>query len=335
MMLSQLRSAVEKSWYGPAGFTVLLLPAAWLYGLVTALRRLCYRRGILRSVKPAIPVVVVGNISVGGTGKSPVVAWLTGELAADGYSPGIVSRGYGGQAHEQPQLVTPETDPVVAGDEPVMLAKQTGRPVMVCTDRVAAVNALIAAGVDIAVADDGLQHYRMGRDFELVVVDGQRGFGNRWLLPAGPLRESVGRLRSADATMINGLNPDIRGFSFSLQPGDAVSLTGEETRELKKFAGQRVWAVAGIGNPERFHSLLLGLGIEIDRVDVPDHGTCDLGALVAKRKQPILMTHKDAVKYAADTTDDSWYVPVNLQIEASDRRAMLKLIRERITTQDG
>lgn len=280
-----------------------------------------------------MPVIVVGNVTVGGSGKTPLVAWLVRRLARAGFRPGIVSRGYGRRAGAHPVLVAVDDPAEAVGDEPLLLARRTGVPVCICTDRVRAVTHLLdVAEVDIVVADDGLQHYRMRRDLEFAVIDGARGLGNGRLLPAGPLREPAARLNEVDCIFVNGgpvAGPD--GFvtaGFDLRPDRARSLADATDCELEAFRGRTVWAVAGIGNPERFYAVLAERGIEAEPVPVSDHGVVSLEALAARRAQPILMTEKDAVKYPAPVTVDAWYVPVELHMTPDAEAIVDKQITE-------
>jgi tetraacyldisaccharide 4'-kinase len=310
---------------------VLLLPFAWAYRAAIALRRACYRTGCLRSVKCSVPVIVVGNVTVGGSGKTPLVVWLVGYLQDAGMRPGIVSRGYGGSAGRSPVIVGPDKRAEEVGDEPLLLARRTGVPVCVCADRVAAVEYLLReTDVTVVVADDGLQHYRLQRDLEFIVIDGQRGLGNGWMLPAGPLREPAARLAEADLVFSNGRADGISGHVFELVPGKAHSLLGTRQRDLKEFAGDRVWAVAGIGNPDRFYALLAEFGIDIEPVAVADHGIIDLGRLVAKYDRPILMTEKDAVKYPGISIIDAWWVPVDVRMTVEAEEVVSRLINARV-----
>jgi tetraacyldisaccharide 4'-kinase len=325
-MQASLRKFIESCWYGGSGGAYLLVPFAWVYGLITTIRRSLYASGLLRSPELPVPVIIVGNITVGGTGKSPIVAWLAQQLTNAGYKPGIVSRGYGGSHSGGPLLVDTESNAELVGDEPLMLAQLTGCPVCICADRVAAVNAVAEHGATVVIADDGLQHYRLRRSVELVVVDGQRGFGNGKLLPAGPLRENLQRIEQADALLVNGGSAAIDGVDFKLVSGDLLSVAGSESRPLEEFAGQRVWAVAGIGNPRRFYSMLTSAGLEVDPVDVEDHGKYPLESLLARRDQPILMTQKDAVKYSSSAPMNSWYLPVEVEFSATDTANLLQLI---------
>ncbi len=307
---------VERLWYGGSAVSLLLLPFSWLYAVITGIRRGLYSAGIFTRIRLPVTVIVVGNITAGGTGKTPVVDWLVRVLEQAGYRPGVVSRGYGGRRQPAPVAVTADSDPAMVGDEPVLLA-QRGARVCVCADRVKAARHLVEAGIDVLIADDGLQHYRLARDLEIVVIDGQRGFGNRRLLPAGPLREPPGRLEQADLLLVNGGETNGIGHRFELVPGDAVRLDGGGRRPLAEFARRSVWAVAGIGNPQRFTRMLTDRGIEVQSADVPDHGRISLQSLYERRAMPVLMTEKDAVKYRNDPCPDVWYVPVDVEMPDS------------------
>jgi tetraacyldisaccharide 4'-kinase len=305
-----------------------LQPFAYVFRALTATRRVAFRRGLLRREAVPVPVVVVGNIIIGGTGKTPLVIWLAAQLSENGYKPGIVSRGYGGQANRRPVMVNSASMPGDVGDEPVVLARRTGIPVCVCVDRVAAARHLLAeTDINIVISDDGLQHYRLARDLEFAVLDARRMLGNGRLLPAGPLREGPERLREVDLVFINGQADFPSAHCFSLVPGEARELGTEKVRALHEFRGLQAWSVAGIGNPARFHDMLASFGIEPIRVDVPDHGVISLASLRGQAPHPILMTEKDAVKYFADPVSDVWYVPVNVQMPPAAQDAVMKLIQ--------
>jgi tetraacyldisaccharide 4'-kinase len=321
-MAASPRRYLESVWYGGDSAPLFLLPFAWLFGVLSSARRALFRLGIFHRPQLPVPVIVVGNINVGGTGKTPIVAWLAGQLRDAGYRPGIVSRGYGA-AKAGGAVMVDSADAAAFGDEPVLLAKLTGCPVCICPDRVKAVERLAREGVDIVISDDGLQHYRLRRSSEIVVIDGERGFGNGRLLPAGPLREPVSRLTAVDAVLINGLSNDIAGLSFKLEPGEAVALANGARRSVDAFSGKRVWAVAGIGNPGRFVRELERAGMQVDVADVPDHASVSLQRLVAARNQPILMTEKDAVKYPGCTLQDAWYIPVQAKFSPTDAAQLL------------
>jgi tetraacyldisaccharide 4'-kinase len=320
---------VEGVWYADQPIA-LLVPLAWLFRLVVWLRRRAYDLGLLRRHRCGVPVVVVGNINVGGAGKTPLVGWIANRLQSVGCRVGILSRGYGGTAGDTPTLVSRDSDVAESGDEALLLAHQTDAIVCVCADRVAGARMLVEqAGVELIVCDDGLQHYRLERDLEIVVVDGSRGLGNGQLLPAGPLREPAARLGEVDFIFTNGQSSlDIEARTFTLRPNRVRSVTGDDERDLSDFDGQRVWAVAGIGNPERFLRMLRDHGILPQQVDVPDHGSVALDALRARETWPILMTAKDAVKYRTRAVADAWYVPVDLVMRPVDERALTDRLQE-------
>jgi len=323
---TRLHNLSESCWYGRSLLSTVLLPFAWLFTVFAALRRWAYSAGLVATVKTDVPVIVVGNITAGGTGKTPVVAWLALELARRGYRPGVVSRGYGGSVGDSAQLVTASSTVAECGDEPVLLARLAECPVAVSRDRVAAVKKVCEQGVDVVIADDGLQHYRLHRDVEIAVVDGQRLLGNGRRLPAGPLRESPQRLDSVDAVLFNGGEEAEAGLNFSLRVTDAVRLDGSETRPLSAFAGTSVWGVAAIGNPRRFYSALRGHGIQVHETSVADHGVLDLPSLMVKKVMPVFMTEKDAVKYTPAESLDVWYVPAVLDISEAAATELLDIV---------
>jgi tetraacyldisaccharide 4'-kinase len=292
-----LDGRLQALWYGQSPLAWLLLPLAALFGLGAALRRLAYRAGWLRVHRLPVPVLVVGNITVGGTGKTPVTGWLAGQCAEAGFRPGIVSRGYGGRPGPAPRLVSPDDAAAEVGDEPLLLRRQTGVPVCVHPDRVAAGRRLVEQGVDIVIADDGLQHYRLHRDLELAVVDGKRRFGNGWPLPAGPLREPPARLARADYVLVSGGPAAGAEYALEYRIAGLRALDGGVRCALEVLAGRSVRMVAGIGNPGRFRDQLAAAGLEVATVPVPDHGRVDLDALARDGGGPIVMTEKDAVKY--------------------------------------
>lgn len=308
--MKRLVRALERAWYRPGGAWWPLLPLAWLFGRVVALRRAAYARGWLRSRRVGVPVLVIGNITVGGSGKTPLVILIVRTLQARGLRPGVVSRGYGGRSGRYPLRVTATTPTAVAGDEPVLIARRAGVPVAVDPDRARAAAALVAeAGVDCVVADDGLQHYRLARDMEIAVTDARRGLGNRRLLPAGPLREPPGRLDGVDLSLVHGAGGD-----FELVPGAAQSLDHTSTRALADFVGRPVHAVAGIGDPGRFFAMLRGCGLTVIEHPMPDHHVYTAGELMFDDDAPVLMTEKDAVKCADLAAETRWYVPVDARL---------------------
>ncbi len=264
-------------------------------------------------------VIVVGNITVGGSGKTPLVLWLAQFLRQQGFRPGIVSRGYGGSA-VLPQQAEPDGDAAQVGDEPLLLARRSHCPVWVGRDRVAAGRALLAAHpeCDVIISDDGLQHYRLRRDMEIAVVDGQRRFGNGYLLPAGPLREGVGRLCSVDAVVVNGneeVTSSVPQFHMRLRGVALSNLRSGVTAGVEGFKGKSIHALAGIGHPPRFFDHLHGLGLEFEAHSFPDHYAYRPGDLDWPGADAVLMTEKDAVKCAAIATDRHWVLAVDAELD--------------------
>jgi len=314
---TKMQRWLERQWYRVGPWHLLLLPLSWVFYLLVRLRRLLYQQGMLKTSKLPVPVVVVGNINVGGTGKTPLVIWLVEYLRQQGYCPGVISRGYGGMA-TQPLPVSTVTNPVLAGDEPVLIARRTGCPVWVGRNRVEAGRALLRASPDcnVLVCDDGLQHYALAREVEIVVVDGARRFGNGLMLPAGPLREPKSRLAQADAVMINGGGTSAVGLSMALEGGLFRNLS-DPTRSAiaSDFSGQLLHAVAGIGNPSRFFEQLAQLGLPVQPHAFPDHHPYQPEDLQFAGTQGILMTEKDAVKCAAFAQPSWWYLEVNAKVD--------------------
>ena len=324
---------LEAIWYGRSPLAWVLIPGAVLFGLLIRLRRLAFRSGWLRVQRLPVPVIVVGNLTVGGTGKTPVVGWLAGVCRTAGYRPGIVSRGYGGRAHAQPRLVEPTDTAAEVGDEPLLLRRQTGVPVCIHPDRAAAGRRLLAEGVNLLIADDGLQHYRLHRDLEIVVLDGERRLGNGWLLPAGPLREPASRLREVNLVLVNGGQPQAGEVAMQSRIRELRTLDDSRHCALEELRGQQVRVVAGIGNPARFHAELAAAGLEVVPIPVADHGRVDLARLCRESAVPIVMTVKDAVKYPVESDPGTGCVvwvaqlEVSLPLEAGNR--VLQQLRSR------
>jgi tetraacyldisaccharide 4'-kinase len=306
---------IERHWYRDSWVSRLLSPLAAMYCAVATVRRRMYRSGWCRAESFPVPVVVVGNITVGGTGKTPLVLWITDFLVACGWRPGIVSRGYGGRAQRWPQRVTPDSDPRAVGDEPTMLARRAGVPVVADPDRPRGVRELLAQGCDVIVADDGLQHYRLHRDVEIAVLDGERGLGNGRCLPAGPLRECRSRLQTVDARVFNGASaPD--AWSMRLAPAGFRRVRNpRETAPLDDFRGRRVHALAGIGNPRRFFASLRALGIEVEEHPFPDHYPFAASDLQFADGADVVMTEKDAVKCRGFANHNVWYLAVGAEMD--------------------
>ncbi len=331
-------SWIHRVWYEDGSLGWLLLPLTGLYWLIAGCRRFLYRVGILKVHRAPVPVIVVGNITAGGTGKTPVVVWLARELGARGFRPGIVSRGYGGSKSKSPMRVDRDSEPAVVGDEPVLLARRSDCPVIVDADRVRAAEMLVEDGVDVVISDDGMQHYRLGRDCEICVIDGPRGLGNRRLLPAGPLRESPRRLDAVDQLLVNGRlrNPsemsvtEQNALPFELVATEASRLNGSLARPIERFAGTTVHAVAGIGNPRRFFDLLRSHGVHVIEQARADHAPLGIEDLAFGDDFEEFMTEKDAVKLGRNVGDKYWYVPVELHMDSAHALPLIEQIVSRL-----
>lgn len=321
---------IARIWSGKSSLYLLLLPLSWLYGLVSGAIRLSYKLGLRKAWRSPVPVVVVGNLTAGGNGKTPVVIWLVEQLQSRGIRVGVVSRGYGGKAERYPLMLTPATDTTQAGDEPVLIYQRTGAPVAVAPERSAAVKALIEhAQPQLIITDDGLQHYALARDKEIVVIDGVRRFGNGWWLPAGPMRERAGRLNSVDAVITNGGEAQPGEIAMHLQPGDAVNLLSGERCPVQIL--QNVVAMAGIGHPPRFFATLKQCGVTpVNTVSLADHQAlteADVVKLLGK-DQTLLMTEKDAVKCRAFAVghENWWYLPVDAHLAQPQAEQLLQTL---------
>ena len=342
-----MEQRLTKLWYrDPAGLS-LLQPLSWLYAAAIRLRRNAYARRWLTAQHVGKPVIVVGNLTVGGTGKTPLVIWLARHLTERGLRVGIVSRGYGSEAGVAPRLVNETSNWHDVGDEPLLLYRGTRCATLIGRDRVAAARALVARGVDVVVADDGLQHLRLARDCDIVVIDGTRGFGNGRMLPAGPLREPISRVEDADVIVINGVAEhsslrrvgssieagpiEARALQMTLLPGDAVRLDGRERpRSLEEFRGSPVHAVAGIGNPARFFRDLRSRGLDVMEHAFPDHHAFALHDLSFGDALPVLMTEKDAVKCASFADPRLWSVPTTATFSEAQARELLDHVMRKI-----
>lgn len=320
---------LERHWYRITPLHLVLLPVSLIFRLLVGFRRMLYRCGVFQSQKLPVPVVVVGNINVGGSGKTPLTLWLAQQLLDSGWHPGIISRGYGG-THSSARAVYATSDPAVDGDEAVLMAQRKLCPVWVGRDRPAAARALLRAHpeCDVIFSDDGLQHYRLRRDVEIVVMDGTRRFGNGLLLPAGPLREPVSRLAQADAVVINGGAPASGEFGMQLSGDRFYNLLNPEISvQAADLGGQNLHAVAGIGHPERFFSHLESLGLNVRAHPFPDHYHYTRQDLDYAGADAVLMTEKDAVKCGAVADEKCWV----LRVDARCDPALTQLILERIS----
>lgn len=321
---------LQRHWYRSSldVVTMLLLPLSWLFAGIVALRRFFYRLKIKKTIKLSVPVIVVGNITVGGTGKTPVVVWLANELRKQGFRPGIVSRGVGGQQQMNPRWVRTSSDPKIVGDEAVLLSQKSQCPMVIGIDRVKAARELLSkSNCNIVISDDGLQHYRLGRDIEIAVVDGDRQFGNKHFLPAGPLRESLARLKEVDFVLVQGKKVEALDNSFAMQlcGDEVVALTSLQQKfPLTHFQNKRVHAVAGIGNPTRFFAALRAQGLIVVEHAFPDHYLFNAKDFEFGDQDPIVMTEKDAVKCHDFADARFWCLPVELKIENNLNEKLLE-----------
>lgn len=309
-----LSARLTAAWYAGHPALGLLRPLEWLYRAVVQRKRARFLAGAGEIYRAPVPVLVVGNITVGGTGKTPMILWLIEHCRRQGLRVGVVSRGYGAQPPHWPWRVQAEQSASVAGDEPLLIVQRSGVPLVIDPDRSRAVTALLMAEpLDLILSDDGLQHYRLARDLELVLIDAARGLGNRRCLPAGPLREPAERLHSVDALLYNGAASDpAGGYAFSLQPRALINLRSGEQRPLNHFPpGQALHAVAGIGNPQRFFNTLEGLHWRPVAHAFADHAPYSAELLAFSPALPLVMTEKDAVKCKAFAADDWWYLAVD------------------------
>ena len=302
---------LEKHWYRLSPVSLILLPVSWVYCFLMWLRGLGYRWNLLRSVKLSVPVIVVGNITVGGTGKTPLVIWLVAFFKQKGRRPGIVTRGYRGRAQAWPQSVLPSSGPDQVGDEAVLLARRGACPVVADPDRVRAAQLLVRDhGCDVIVSDDGLQHLRLARDIEIAVIDGERRFGNGLCLPAGPLREPVSRLDRVSLRVTNGkARTGELGMEF-VETGLCRVNSPAQAVAVADFHERQVHAVAGIGHPSRFFAQLLRLGFDVIEHPFPDHHRFTPADIVFDDNKPVIMTQKDAVKCEPFANDRHWYLSV-------------------------
>jgi tetraacyldisaccharide 4'-kinase len=327
-------AALERHWYRLTPVSLMLLPLSLLFCALAMLRRNAYRAGLLRATTLPVPVIVVGNITVGGTGKTPLVIWLARFLARAGYRPGIVTRGYHGQSRIWPLAVTAQTPARECGDEAVLLARHGGCPVMAGPNRARAARRLIGQGCNIIVSDDGLQHYRLNRTIEIAVLDGTRRLGNGLCLPAGPLREPAARLKTVDIRVTNGA-PLGDELGLRLVPGSFHNLANPAQRvEAGHFRSGPAHAVAGIGNPQRFFDTLRALGLDIVPHPFPDHYAFRPGDLEFTDRQPVILTEKDAVKCQEFAAPGHWVLAVSAQPDAGLGDTILKLLKEKTVGQE-
>jgi len=321
------RLLLPEVWRSRGVLARMLLPLSWLYAGVMRARRACYRAGLCRVAGFSRPVIVVGGIGVGGNGKTPLVMYVARLLRDNGFMPGIVSRGYGARPPRQPLLVGPRAEVDAGGDEPVMMARLLAMPVAVDRNRPRGVRALIDdQGCDIVIADDGLQHYAMGRDVEIAVVSRPGTFGNGYCLPAGPLREPAVRLEAVDMVVCNGPRPAAGEFAMSVNIDELTPLGGGQARPIDEFSGRRVHGVAGIGNPGAFFATLQRAGLEVTAHVFADHHRFRQEDFQAMTEAPIVMTAKDAVKCGSLTLNEAWVANAAVTLNPEFDNKLLEIL---------
>jgi tetraacyldisaccharide 4'-kinase len=327
---------LESLWYDSSPLSLALIPFSWIFCTAVKLRRLAYHYRLLPSYRLPVPVVVAGNITVGGAGKTPLVIWLARFLQQAGFKPGIVSRGYKGRAKTWPQAVTPDSDPLLVGDEPVLLARHTGCPVVVAPNRVAAARYLLEHhACDILLSDDGLQHYALQRDLEIALVDDIRRFGNGYCLPAGPLREPEERLKEVAFVVTKGATmPHETCMKYHLRELRGVG-DAELSKPLVGLRGQTIHALAGIADPERFFARLEEQGIKVKRHPFPDHHVFCAEDIRFEDNLPVVMTEKDAVKCRAIADQRHWYLPIEVHLPQQFGEEVLKRLNLHRESENG
>ncbi len=324
-----MKDWLERIWYRSEPPPRVLRPLAALYGRIADARA---RRQHASAQSLPVPVIVVGNIAVGGTGKTPCVLWLVQCLRELGYTPGVISRGYGGSG-PFPRLVRADDTAAICGDEPLLLVQRTAVPLAVAPDRLTAARLLLSQQpqVDVLICDDGLQHYRLARDLEFCVIDGARGYGNGWRLPAGPLREPPSRTQRVSRVLVNGADATSYGVNalrFDLRLDDAVNLSTGEQRPLSAFVDAPLYAIAGIGNPQRFFNALREHGLDIQAQAFEDHHVYSAADLVRTDDAVLLMTEKDAVKCRQFALPNLWAVPTTLHFDEAVEMRMRQYLQQ-------
>ena len=334
-----MKGWLQKQWQVRSSWQCVLLPLSCIFMGLVALRKAMYRLGLLKSSRLSVPLIVVGNISVGGTGKTPLVIYLVQQLQAAGLKPGVISRGYGGK-QQTATSVCANSNPSLVGDEPVLIAQRTACPVFVGNNKVQLGQALLQANpqCNVIISDDGLQHYALQRDVEIATVDATRPFGNFRLLPAGPLREKLARLKQVDAVLLSGRqSAELTGiglsrcFTMTLHGDLFYSLDRSQApRSAKEFQDKNTVAIAGIGKPQRYFDQLTALGLQFEPRAYPDHHAFSAADFARLAGKTILMTEKDAVKCAAFSGLDAWYLPVTASVSNSADLDFISFILQKL-----
>ncbi|MCF6204182.1 MAG: tetraacyldisaccharide 4'-kinase [Methylococcaceae bacterium] len=322
---------LQDSWYKEMYISSALTPLSMLYDDVMRFRHFLYEKGIYKKTKLSVPVIIVGNITVGGTGKTPLTLWLARFLIVEGFKPGIISRGYGGNSETWPIWVDSQSKPEIVGDEAVLMARRADCPMVVGPERVKSAQMLLdKSDCDVIISDDGLQHYALERDIEIAVIDGERRFGNGYTLPCGPLREPISRLQNVDLIIVNGVAEEENEFSMAIEGDVVVNLVTKEEKLLNQFRKSSCHALAGIGNPNRFFDMLEQEGISIESHSFQDHHQFTEEDISFNDDKLVLMTEKDAVKCTNFATEKHWYLPIKAKPQQQFIDKLLTLIKEKI-----
>lgn len=317
---------IDYYWNSINVISVILLPLSGLFCLLARVRKYLYRSGAYKSYKAPLPVIVIGNISVGGTGKTPLIIELVKQLQQLGKKPAVISRGYGGKAESWPQVVNESSVAEMVGDEPQLIFQQTGCPLVVGPNRQQDIELLLQQfECDVVLSDDGLQHYALQRDIEIAVVDAQRQFGNGFCIPSGPLRESVSRLQQVDLVLLNGGNHEQLAFGMLPEQCRTVGVSSLAVKDISDFSGQTVHAIAGIGHPQRFFDMLTEQGLKVIPHALADHYAFSAADFDFDIKAPVLMTEKDAIKCTEFKLQDCWSVPVTINLTESAQQGLNKI----------
>ncbi|NOR81516.1 MAG: tetraacyldisaccharide 4'-kinase [Methyloprofundus sp.] len=322
---------LNEVWYKDHFVGTWLMPFSFIFTDVAKFRRWMYKKGFKPVEKLPVPVIIIGNITLGGTGKTPLVIYIAQQLKEAGFKPGVISRGYGGQSETWPLKVTADSDALQVGDEPLLIAQQAGCPVAVGPVRAESAKLLLEGeACDVIISDDGLQHYALSRDIEIVVIDGVRRFGNNFCLPSGPLREPQERIREVDFIICNGGEAEEDEIPMQLEGAYAINLRTQERKPLIEFKGLNCHAMAGIGNPQRFFDLLKQYGLDCQTDSFPDHYVYTEKDIHYKGAEVIFMTEKDAVKCLAFASGQHWFVPVQAKLERQFIENLITLLRTKI-----
>ena len=328
-MIRTFHQWIIKVWYQGSNWKYFLKPLSWIYYAFISLRIILYKKGLMKIQRSNYPIIIVGNITVGGTGKTPITIWLANHFIDMGYRPAILTRGYKGKIGDIPIEVSKESNPERVGDEAIMIASKLKCPVIAHPDRNLSLRYVSDKNIDFIISDDGLQHYQMDRDYEILIVDNERMYGNNLLLPAGPLREPISRLSRVNLVLKNAESEDAKNNNnlFRLVGKTAINLITGDSKLLVDFASTKIHAVAGIGNPSRFFRSLKKVGLDVYEHPFEDHREYKSSDLSFNDENEIIMTEKDMVKCKRFANPRMWFVPVEVQFYQNEQPWLLDIER--------